>query len=144
MATRREALGAVLLAAPMLAMHEAAAQAPQAAAQPKPEPPPAATKLFAVEFRTGPAWDTALKPHEQPHFNDHSANLKRLRDAGMILLGARYSDKGFLVFSAVSEAAVRAEIDPDPTVKAGVFAYEVHAFNVFYPGCVPTAARAAS
>ena len=125
---KRRSLSAALLAAPFAAA-EAAPQAP--AAQPA-----AAKPLFAIEFRTGPKWDAARKPHEQDGFAGHSANLKRLRDAGALLLGARYSDKGLVVLTADSEASARAEIDGDPSVAAGTFVYELHALRVFYPGCV--------
>jgi hypothetical protein len=92
--------------------------------------------LFAVEFRTGPKWDTSKPAQEQLHFKEHSANLKRLRDAGSLKLGARYSDKGLIVLAAASEEQARGEIEKDPTVQAQVFAYELHPFNVFYSGCV--------
>ena len=45
--------------------------------------------LFIVELTTGPGW-LADKPfQQQPHATDHSANLRRLRETGMLLLGAR-------------------------------------------------------
>ena len=101
-------------------------------------PAPAAdTRLFAVEVKTGPKWDAARAPLEQPFFREHSAHLRQLRDAGHIVVGARYSDKGLLVISAASQAAVRALMDPDPSMVHGTFTYEVHDFNVFYPGTLP-------
>lgn len=90
--------------------------------------------LFAVEFRTGPAWDPAKPPQEQPRFREHSANLKKLRDEGRLQVGARYADKGFIVLAAESLEQARAWIDADPAVQAGSFVYEIHDFRVFYPG----------
>ena len=29
--------------------------------------------LFAVEIKTGPAWDSTKPPHEQAYFREHSA-----------------------------------------------------------------------
>ena len=108
-----------------------------ALAQPQPQaPPPQEPLLFAVEIKTGPMWDQAKPPQEQAHFREHSANLKRLRDAGSLLLGARYSDKGLVVLAAQSEAEARAMMEEDPSIKAGVFKYELHPFNVFYGGSV--------
>jgi hypothetical protein len=103
-----------------------------------PEAPraPLPTALFAVEFRMGPKWDTSRPPGEQAHFADHSANLKRVREAGSLLLGARYSDKGLVVLAADSESSARAMIDADASVQNQVFVYELHKFSVFYPGCV--------
>lgn len=116
----------------------------RAAAQntrPAPPPPTGASNLYAIEFRTGPKWDTARKPQDQPYFREHSANLKRLRDAGTLLVGARYSDKGFLVVTAETEAAARALVDVDPAVQNEVFTYDVHAFQVFYAGCIQAPKR---
>ncbi|MBN8481230.1 MAG: hypothetical protein J0L88_06510 [Xanthomonadales bacterium] len=101
------------------------------------DPPAAqatATALFAVEVTTGPGWDKAKPPGEQAFFREHSAHLKRLRDEGRIVVGARYSDKGLLVFRATSADEVRAWMAGDPSMQAGTFASEVHPFNVFYPG----------
>ncbi len=134
---RRRALSAAILAIPLGASRRAAAQAPISETQPV----PASANLFAVEFRVGPKWDAAKQAHEQAHFRDHSANLKRLRDNGSLLVGARYSDKGFLVVAGESEASVRALIEVDPSVANQVFAYEVHSFNVFYSGCVQAPKR---
>ena len=94
--------------------------------------------LFAVEIKVGPSWDNAKSPNEQAFFKEHSANLKRLRDEGHIVMGARYSDKGLVIFSASSTEEVRDMMEEDPAMKAGTFVYEVHAFNVFYPGLVQT------
>ncbi|MBK9796843.1 MAG: hypothetical protein IPP58_10165 [Holophagaceae bacterium] len=92
--------------------------------------------LFAVEIKTGPKWDQTKPPQDQAYFREHSANLKRLRDSGSLIMGARYSDKGLVVLAAQNEAQARAMMDEDPSVKAEVFRYELHPFNVFYPGTV--------
>lgn len=91
-------------------------------------------RLFAVEITTGPNWDPIKPPNEQSHFRDHSVHLKKLRDAGLIVMGARYSDKGLLVFSASSASEVKALMEQDPSMAAGTFKFGVHDFNVFYPG----------
>ena len=62
------------------------------------------------------------------------ADLKRLRDEGRIVVGARYSDKGLLVFRAASADEVREWMAGDPSMQAGTFTNTVHPFNVFYPG----------
>jgi hypothetical protein len=110
----------------------ARAQTPPASAT----PPVSSKNLFAVEFRTGPKWDAAKPPKEQAFFKEHSANLGSLRKADRILIGARYSDKGFLIFTGESEADVRSLIQADPAVQNRTFSFEAHRFNVFYPGCV--------
>lgn len=113
-----------------------------AAAQNAPATPsdPAAN-LYAVEIRTGANWDAAKPAHEQAHFREHSANLKRLRDQGHLVLGARYSDKGLLVLRAASDQDAHAMLADDPSIRAKVFGYELHPFNVFYGGSVQPRAR---
>ncbi|HRQ66057.1 MAG TPA: YciI family protein [Xanthomonadaceae bacterium] len=96
----------------------------------------AAPVLFAVEFRTGPNWDHERPAHEQSWFREHSANLRRLRENGSLILGARYADKGLVVLSAISEDEAHAMVRRDPSVEHGVFRYELHRFMVFYPGTV--------
>jgi uncharacterized protein YciI len=100
--------------------------------------PPAGPRVYAVEIKVGPAWDSSKKPHEQSHFREHSANLKRLRDQGSLVLGARYSDKGLVILQAMSEQEAHAMMQQDPSVQGKVFVYEVHEFNVFYSGSVQT------
>lgn len=116
----------------------AAALAGPVAAQPASAPAVPATELalFAIEIKVGPKWDTSKQPHEQAFFREHSANLGRLRAAGLVAFGARYSDKGLVVVTAATIADARAMMDPDPSIGAGTFAFEVHPFNVFYPGAV--------
>lgn len=106
--------------------------------------PPAASAdlpLFAIEIKVGPKWDVSKPPQEQTFFQEHSANLRRMRDAGVLLMGARYSDKGLVVVSAATAAEVRAQMDQDPSVAAGTFMYEVHPFNVFYGGALKSKVR---
>ena len=98
----------------------------------KADPAPTQRPLFAVEITIGPKWDPARPPQEQQHFGAHSANLRRLREAGALVMGARYGDKGLVVLAARDEAEARAMMDEDPSMKAAVFQYQVHAFNVFY------------
>lgn len=98
------------------------------------QPPSAEPQLFAVEIMVGPKWDQAKPPQDQRFFKEHSANLRRMREAGVLVAGARYSDKGLLVVSAASIAEVRDHMAQDPSISAGTFVYEVHSLNVFYPG----------
>jgi uncharacterized protein YciI len=115
-----------------LVLVEYASSQPQAAGT----QPVASGSLYAVEFKTGPAWDDNKKPHEQAYFREHSANLKRLRDQGHLILGARYSDKGLVVLQASSEQDAHAMVQQDPSVRNKVFVYELDEFNVFYSGFV--------
>jgi len=102
---------------------------------------PEGLKPFAVEFRTGPAWRADKPAQEQAQFREHSANLRRLREAGLLVLGARIAERGFIVLAAADEAAARAEIEGDPAVQAGVFQFTLSPMAVFYGGTVPAARR---
>ena len=98
-------------------------------------------KLFAVEIKVGPNWDRSKAPNKQAYFKEHSKNLKKLREAGHIIMGARYSDIGLIIFSARSPEEVKAFMAKDPSMSAGTFKYEVHTLNVFYPGLVQSASK---
>ena len=84
------AIGAVAFSAN--AQSDAAASSPEAAG-----------RLFAVELKTGPSWDHTKAPHEQALFREHSASLKKLRDAGHIIMGARYSQNELRRLQRASE-----------------------------------------
>lgn len=138
-APRQHRAGALLALALALAPGclAAAAESPAPAARPASVPSsaqPDAGLLFAVEIRTGPAWDTAKPPQEQPHFAAHSAHLRRLREQGALLVGARYADVGLLVLRAASPADALALLKDDPSLQAGVFRYDLHPMRVFYGG----------
>ncbi len=97
--------------------------------------------LFAVEIKTGPAWDTAKPPQDQAHFREHSAHLRRLRDQGALVMGARCGDKGLVVLRAASESEAHALIKDDPSIQAGLFKVELHEFRVFYSGTLASPPR---
>jgi uncharacterized protein YciI len=107
----------------------------QAAAQPASAPPVTADlPLFAIEIKVGPKWDQSRPPQEQAFFKEHSANLRRMRESGVLVMGARYSDKGLVVVAASTAADARAQMEQDPSIAAGTFVFEVHPFSVFYSG----------
>ncbi len=123
-----------MLAAALLALAHASAQTARSVAPESATPVP--PRFFAVEFRTGPKWDSSRPPNEQAHFQDHSSNLQRLRKEGRILLGGRYTDRGLLILTGDSEEDVRRLFAADPSVANGVFVFDVWEFRPFYPGCV--------
>jgi hypothetical protein len=127
-----------MMVAPTLLLAALLAGAPDPPPTPAPAPP-SAERFFAVEFRSGPNWDSAKPPGEQPFFKQHSESLKRLRGEGRIRLGGRYADKGFLIFAGASESEIRALIDSDVSVAHGTFVYDVNEFRLFYAGCVGAA-----
>lgn len=104
----------------------------QAGQEPAPAPP---AKLFAVVFRTGPAWDPKKPPLQQSFFKEHSQNLAALRKAEKIALGGRYVDVGLIVVRAADLAEARELLAGDPSLTAGVFQAEVHPWSTIYDGC---------
>lgn len=90
-----------------------------AASAQRPEPPtPPSTAdlpLFAIEITIGPNWDASKRPQDQSYFREHSVNLKRLRDAGHLVIGARYADKGLVVLAA---EPVSAAVKPGPSLSS--------------------------
>jgi uncharacterized protein YciI len=133
MKARRRLAALALALLPPAALAQAPAPAASAAAPPG--------RLFAVEIRTGPAWAADKPPPQQAYFREHSAHLRRLRDQGLLVLGARYGDKGLVVLAAENEAAARALVEQDPSMQHGTFRYELHEFGVFYGGSVQAAPR---
>src|SRR5687767_740669 len=77
-------------------------------------------QLFAVTFRTGPAWEAGKPPGEQRHFKDHSANIGKLKSEGRLVVGGRFSDVGLLLVRAASQEEAQSLVDRDPSVAAGV------------------------
>ena len=92
--------------------------------------------LFVAIYSLGPAWKADKPAHEQAHFKEHSANLKKLRTEKKIILGARYSDKGMIILQVTNEQEARAILEPDPMVANKVFNLELHPFSPFYKGCI--------
>jgi uncharacterized protein YciI len=105
--------------------------------------PPGAPPLrtFAVSFRTGPGWDNAKPPNEQKHFGDHSANLRKLRQEGRILLGGRFGDVGLILLRATGDEEARALLAVDPSITAGVFVADVQPWSTFMAGTVEAGSR---
>jgi uncharacterized protein YciI len=102
-------------------------------AAPAPSAEPPATPLFVVHFEIGPAWDKSAAPQNQPGFGDHSANLNRLRNEGVIVFGARYDEFGMIVLKAEALATAKNLMEADPGVRIGLFSYRITPLNVFYP-----------
>ena len=126
--TRKSLLLAALLSAGSAAAQEAPPAAPTA-------------KLFAVTFRTGPAWEAGKPPGEQRHFKDHSANIGKLKSEGRLVVGGRFSDVGLLLVRAASQEEAQSFVDRDPSVAAGIFKAEIHPWSTFAAGCVEGGGR---
>jgi uncharacterized protein YciI len=93
--------------------------------------------LFAVTFTTGPAWDQTKPAGEQRFMGDHSRNLFRLRDNGVIVTGGRFGEFGLVVVRAGSVEAARELFQTDLAVANGVFAMRIQPWLTIFDGCIP-------
>lgn len=94
-------------------------------------------KLYFVALYTiGPLWDKDTHPNDQPYFKEHSAFLNKLREEKTIVIGARYSDTGMIVFQATDLNAAKDLLFRDIALQKQLFRVEVHPFNAFYKGCI--------
>jgi hypothetical protein len=88
--------------------------------------------LYIVTYTTGSAWNTSLRPDQQPHFKEHGARLGELRKSGVIKFGARYAEKGIIVISSATLQSAKALISEDPAVSNKLFNADVQKLRVFY------------
>lgn len=93
--------------------------------------------LFTVRFTTGPGWDASKPFPEQKRAAEHSANLRRMREEGLIAFGGRFADIGLIVVRAPDEAAVRSQLARDPSLEAGTFRVAVDEYRPFFAPAAP-------
>lgn len=91
---------------------------------------------FAVTLTRGPAWLPDRTPNDQPLMRVHSANMRRLRREGHILIGGRYGPFGLVLITAPDSATVAGMFLPDSAVQTGVFDIRIDRWGTFYDGCV--------
>lgn len=96
------------------------------------KPPP--LHSFAARFTAGPNWNVDVPPPAQTGFAGHSANLKRLRNEGLVQFGARYGEVGLVVVLAPDIKTARALFAADPSLTAGTFVLQLDLFSAFYHG----------
>lgn len=103
-------------------------------------------KLFALIYTPGEKWNHSIAFQEQPYFKEHSKHLQMLRKTGQIVVGGRFSDKGFLLLQAKDSLDARKIVSQDLSVTHGTFHAELFEFVPFYEGWVgkpkPTAKEA--
>ena len=94
------------------------------------------TKLFAMIYTPGEKWNHDIAFDQQPFFSEHSKHIQKLRKEGSIVIGGRYSDKGFMLLRAADSSKAAAVVRKDPSVTNNIFTVELFEFNAFYSGCV--------
>ena len=98
--------------------------------------PESGQKYFIAEYTTGKKWDKELDFSQQPHAGAHSRFLSSLRNKGVIELGARYEDKGIIVFTSTDLQAATSLIKSDSAVAHQLFDVNVNEISFFYEGCI--------
>ncbi len=94
------------------------------------------SKLFTMIYTPGEKWDHTITFDQQPFFKEHSSHLQKLRKEGRIVIGGRYSDKGFMLLKAKDSIEADAVVKMDPSVTHQIFEVALFEFSTFYKGCV--------
>ena len=97
--------------------------------------------LYVAVYTFGKNWGQDKKAHEQEYHEAHSSYLKKLREAGSIVMGGRYGDKELLVLKAESLVEAMLVTQQDSAVKFHTFQVSVYPFNALYPGYVGTSEK---
>ena len=87
-------------------------------------------------YTPGEKWDHNIPFGQQPFAKEHSMHLQQLRKEGRIVIGGRYSDKGFMLLKAKDSLEADAIIKMDPAVTHQIFDVGLFELNTFYEGCV--------
>lgn len=91
---------------------------------------------FVLIYTTGENWDADKSFSEQVYSSEHSQFLSTLKKEGKIAIGARYSDKGFIVLKVKDETEARQLLEQDISVTHKTFKAEFFPFSPFYYGCI--------
>jgi uncharacterized protein YciI len=121
--------GMIVVGAALLAMILLADQTGRLSAAQEPTP-----SLYALLITTGPGWDTTRSAQQQRFFTEHSRNLRRLRDAGILVTGGRFGAYGLMIVQAPSPDSARALLAPDSSIAAGTFNVSVSRWSTVYDG----------
>ena len=90
-----------------------------------------AKATFLVMYRPGPAWLAGKSISEQP-LKEHGTYMRNLYAQGSVKLAGPLTDDagGAVVLEVANESVAKAIVTEDPAVKAGVFVYEMHPWEL--------------
>jgi len=98
----------------------------------KPAPPMKMKRYFLALLHKGPTWAPGESPEVVALQEGHMANIRRLADAGKLVLAGPFEDagdlRGLFVLDAASMAEARALCDSDPAIAAGRLRAEIFAW----------------
>jgi uncharacterized protein YciI len=91
----------------------------------------AAKTTFLVIYRPGPAWLLWKSVSEQP-LKEHGKYMLSLYVKGSMKLAGPLTDNagGAVVLAVANESEAKAIVSEDPAVKAGIFVYEMHPWEL--------------
>jgi uncharacterized protein YciI len=112
----------------------AAAESPAAdrEGEEAPAPPMKMKRYFLALLYKGPTWSPGESPEVVALQEGHLANIRRLADAGKLVLAGPFEDagdlRGLFVLDAASIEEARALCDSDPAIAAGRLRAEIFAW----------------
>jgi hypothetical protein len=98
--------------------------------------PQSQDRTIALLFTTGPGWDTSRPFNAQAQSGSRSSNLRRLKEAGLIVAGGRYGPYGLVLVRAPSVDSARAMLVPDSSVAVGTFTVDVLPWSTIFEGTI--------
>ena len=98
--------------------------------------PQSQDRTIALVFTTGPGWDASKAPGAQAQFGSHSNNLRRLREAGLIVAGGRFGPYGLILVRAPNVDSARGMLVPDSSIVVGTFKVDVSPWSTIYEGTI--------
>ncbi len=88
------------------------------------------TTYYVVLLRKGPTWSPQVTPESQRLQEEHLANIRKMAEAGSLVLAGPFTDngdlRGMFVLQVGSLEEAKALAETDPAVKAGRLSVETH------------------
>jgi len=88
------------------------------------------TTYYVGFLYRGALWTPGETPESRKLQEEHMANIRRMGEAGKLVIAGPFTDdgelRGLYVFRAASAEEARALVESDPAVKAGRLRFEIH------------------
>lgn len=88
------------------------------------------TTYYVGFLYRGARWSPGETPESRKLQEEHMANIRRMGEAGKLVIAGPFTDdgelRGLYVFRAASAEEARALVESDPAVKAGRLRFEIH------------------
>jgi uncharacterized protein len=88
------------------------------------------TTYYVGFLYRGARWTPGETPESRKLQEEHMANIRRMGEAGKLVIAGPFTDdgelRGLYVFRVASAEEARALVESDPAVKAGRLRFEIH------------------